>query len=221
MRGLLLDCYYRAKGSAGGILFLALIVGLGLVMVERITLRGTAGDFVYLLVFAVPLPTIIGAVGGHRCSLAWEHLRLTLPLRRRTIVASQFITGLIWLAVSCVLVFLILGLALLLDPQVNIHALWTGVLPIMNLVVSITLLCLAFFYILACILSHESDIAAIAGSLFIGIALSFLIAYTLNILLQGNANHILAFTSILDAAAIVILALSFPLTVIIFSHHRP
>lgn len=145
----------------------------------------------------------------------WGKYKLTLPVKRATIVKSYFISQLIWLLVGILYAGIVISLSWA----------WHGcpydnsidVVSIFALGISVSIFTGAFFFPLLYLGGEERSDVFLGISLLCGIGIVSGIIRVLNLSLAPGVTTVLWSAAIMILSSLFIFALSYPLTVGIYS----
>jgi len=131
MRGLLTFSFYAASGNASLVLLVGLVLAVAFLVIGH-------AFFLNMLALAalVIFPMMVMASMGDK-SGKWERFQLTLPIRRRNLLAVQYITVLLTAILGVILVVATIGVGYVLGESVllddGVDALIMGIVPILGM----------------------------------------------------------------------------------------
>lgn len=174
MKGLLLNEFYSAVGNIKLFLFIALAAAISLIVTGSPTAQEL---FVYITITALS----VNAVVSFRKDAVskWDKYEITMPVQRKDIVRSKYLSYLFWLLFGTLLALTVTILAAIIHKTAACLP-GTGALPSMfNLGIGISLLTGALFYPLSYRFGIDKSETILIISIISAILLSIV---TLNIL---------------------------------------
>lgn len=174
MKGLLLNEFYSAVGNIKLFLFIALAAAISLIVTGSPTAQEL---FVYITITALS----VNAVVSFRKDAVskWDKYEITMPVQRKDIVRSKYLSYLFWLLFGTLLALTVTILAVIIHKTAACLP-GTGALPSMfNLGIGISLLTGALFYPLSYRFGIDKSETILIISIISAILLSIV---TLNIL---------------------------------------
>ena len=144
----------------------------------------------------------------------WEKYKLTLPVKRAAIVKSYFISQLIWLPVGTLYAAIVISLSWALHGCPYDNSI--DVVSIFALGISVSIFTGAFFFPLLYLGGEERSDVFLVISLLCGIGTVLGIISLLNLYLAPGITTILLSAAVLLFSSLLLFALSYPLSVIIY-----
>ena len=144
----------------------------------------------------------------------WGKYKLTLPVKRATIVKSYFISQLIWLLVGILYAGIVISLSWALHGCPYDNSI--DVVSIFALGISVSIFTGAFFFPLLYLGGEERSDVFLVISLLCGIGVVLGIISVLNLYLAPGVTTILLSAAILLLSSLLMFSLSYPLTVRIY-----
>ena len=144
----------------------------------------------------------------------WGKYKLTLPVKRATIVKSYFISQLIWLLVGILYAGIVISLSWALHGCPYDNSI--DVVSIFALGISVSIFTGAFFFPLLYLGGEERSDVFLVISLLCGIGVVLGIISVLNLYLVPGVITILLSAAILLLSSLLMFSLSYPLTVRIY-----
>lgn len=211
MNGLLRNNFYTALSSTKA--FSAAMGFLGIFVIAVISQPLLIG-YTMLSMVGFSLISILGLHKEHVSK--WGKYKLTVPVKRREIVKSYFISQLMWLFVGTVLAIIVIGLSILLhgfpfDRNIDL-------LMIVTIGIAVNLLMNAIFFPLHYLGDDEKNEVFLIISLLCAIGIVMGLSSFINWFFGPNMTtlQMLIGISIIILCAVISFAASFPITATIF-----
>lgn len=213
MKGLLKNNFYSSISNAKFLAGVMFLLGIIVVIMDNDTPTLLIG---YML---------LGMVGFSISSLAglqrenttkWGKYKLTVPVKRKEIIKSYFVSQIIWLIVGMSIALIVMGLSIMLHGfPFDRH---TDILMVFVAGIGISLFMGALFFPLFHIGGNERNEVTFIVSLLCAIGLTMGIVTLINFLFGSKMTtvQILMGAAILFTCAILLFTMSYFLTVIIF-----
>ena len=144
----------------------------------------------------------------------WGKYKLTLPVKRAAIVKSYFISQLIWLLVGTLYAGIVISLSWALHGCPYDNSI--DVVSIFAFGISVSIFTGAFFFPLLYLGGEERSDVFLVISLLCGIGVVLGIISVLNLYLAPSITTILLSAAVLLFSSLLLFALSYPLSVIIY-----
>ncbi len=210
MKGLLKNNFWAVCSGAKTFLIFMLMFGIFVVtVISQPLLIG------YVLLGMVGFSINTAAGIKKEFTSKWGKYKLTLPIKRAAIVKSYFISQLLWLFVGALFAVLSISLSWLLHGCPFDNSIDT--ISIFALGISISLFTCSFFFPLFYLGGEERSDAFLIISLLCGVGIALVIISTLNYCLAPGLTTILLGNAILLICSLSVYALSYLLTVNIYS----
>lgn len=207
MKGLLLNEFYSAVGNIKLFLFIALAAALSLI----ITGSPTAQElFVYITITALSVNAVVSF--RKNAVFKWDKYELTMPVHRKDIIRSKYLSYLFWLLFGTLLALTVTILAAIIHKTTT----WlpgTGALPSMfTLGIGISLLTGALFYPLSFVFGIEKSETILIISIITAILLSIVTLNILNRYLPSFSTRMTVFILLYTAS----FAVSYRITLLLY-----
>lgn len=214
MKGLLRDNFYAAYANAKALMGILLLAGIAVAIYPK---EGIWLSY-YMLCCLVGL-NFVTLQDFHKGGFSrWEQYKLTLPVTRADIVRSCYAGHLFWMFAGGVFASVTAGLAVLLHGFV--FDLWTDVLLIYIMGMSISLFMGAIFFPLLYARGEERKEASLMGSALFAVAIVLGLALLWNFLFgpRMTTAQIIGGGVIILFCAIAAYGVSYLLAVEVFHH---
>ncbi len=209
MRGLLKNNFFAVCSNMK--VFMAFMLMLGIFVVAVISPSLLIG---YVLLSIVGF-SVISITGIKKEFVSkWEKYKLTLPIKRASIIKSYFISQLLWLFVGASFAGASISLSWLLHGCPFDKSIDT--LSVFALGISVSLLTGAFFFPLFYSCGEEKSEVSLVISLLCGIGITLEIISILNLYLTPGLAAVLIGAIVLIICSLLVFTLSYPLTVNIY-----
>ena len=176
MKGLFLNNFYSAIGNMKLFMCIVFVMGAALLVTGNATILEL---FVYIAITAF---SINGVAGLRKSSTGkWDKYELTLPVRRKDIVASKFLSYLFWIAIGTIVSLVFVGAATAIHGTMGFFTRGLEDFISMALLgIGISMMSGAIFYPISYIFGIEKSDTLLRISIIMSIGLVILIIYALN-----------------------------------------
>lgn len=198
MKGLFRNNFFAVWINAKVFLIFMLLFAIVVTIIPAQTLQ-----MYFIMIGIVGFSVIAATAIGNEFSLKWGKYKLTLPVKRTDIVRSLFLNQIFWIIVGTLFTGIASGLSYM------IHGFsfdqFSGIFSLFILAVSISFFMGAIFIPMIYLTGDDKIIVFLIISLFCAVGIA---AMLFNIPLFGNA--------IIITCALMLFAVSYPLTISIF-----
>lgn len=198
MKGLFRNNFFAVWINAKVFLIFMLLFAIVVTIIPAQTLQ-----MYFIMIGIVGFSVIAATAIGNEFSLKWGKYKLTLPVKRTDIVRSLFLNQIFWIIVGTLFTGIASGLSYM------IHGFsfdqFSGIFSLFILAVSISFFMGAIFIPMIYLTGDDKIIVFLIISLFCAVGIS---AMLFNIPLFGNV--------IIITCALLLFAVSYPLTVSVF-----
>lgn len=198
MKGLFRNNFFAVWINAKVFLIFMLLFAIVVTIIPAQTLQ-----MYFIMIGIVGFSVIAATAIGNEFSLKWGKYKLTLPVKRTDIVRSLFLNQIFWIIVGTLFTGIASGLSYM------IHGFsfdqFSGIFSLFILAVSISFFMGAIFIPMIYLTGEDKIVVFLIISLFCAVGIS---AMLFNIPLFGNV--------IIITCALLLFALSYPLTVSVF-----
>ena len=198
MKGLFRNNFFAVWINAKVFLIFMLLFAIVVTIIPEQTLQ-----MYFIMIGIVGFSVIAATAIGNEFSLKWGKYKLTLPVKRTDIVRSLFLNQIFWIIVGTLFVGIATGLSYM------IHGFsfdqFSGIFRLFILGISISFFMGAIFIPMIYLTGEDKIVVFLIISLFCAVGIS---AMLFNIPLFGNA--------IIITCALMLFAVSYPLTISIF-----
>ena len=198
MKGLFRNNFFAVWINAKVFLIFMLLFAIVVTIIPAQTLQ-----MYFIMIGIVGFSVIAATAIGNEFSLKWGKYKLTLPVKRTDIVRSLFLNQIFWIIVGTLLTGIASGLSYM------IHGFsfdqFSGIFSLFILAVSISFFMGAIFIPMIYLTGEDKIVVFLIISLFCAVGIS---AMLFNIPLFGNV--------IIITCALLLFAVSYPLTVSVF-----
>lgn len=198
MKGLFRNNFFAVWINAKVFLIFMLLFAIVVTIIPEQTLQ-----MYFIMIGIVGFSVIAATAIGNEFSLKWGKYKLTLPVKRTDIVRSLFLNQIFWIIVGTLFTGIASGLSYM------IHGFsfdqFSGIFSLFILAVSISFFMGAIFIPMIYLTGEDKIVVFLIISLFCAVGIS---AMLFNIPLFGNV--------IIITCALLLFAVSYPLTISIF-----
>ena len=198
MKGLFRNNFFAVWINAKVFLIFMLLFAIVVTIIPAQTLQ-----MYFIMIGIVGFSVIAATAIGNEFSLKWGKYKLTLPVKRTDIVRSLFLNQIFWIIVGTLFTGIASGLSYM------IHGFsfdqFSGIFSLFILAVSISFFMGAIFIPMIYLTGEDKIVVFLIISLFCAVGIS---AMLFNIPLFGNV--------IIITCALLLFAVSYPLTVSVF-----
>ena len=198
MKGLFRNNFFAVWINAKVFLIFMLLFAIVVTIIPEQTLQ-----MYFIMIGIVGFSVIAATAIGNEFSLKWGKYKLTLPVKRSDIVRSLFLNQIFWIIVGTLFTGIASGLSYM------IHGFsfdqFSGIFSLFILAVSISFFMGAIFIPMIYLTGEDKIVVFLIISLFCAVGIS---AMLFNIPLFGNV--------IIITCALLLFAVSYPLTVSVF-----
>lgn len=198
MKGLFRNNFFAVWINAKVFLIFMLLFAIVVTIIPEQTLQ-----MYFIMIGIVGFSVIAATAIGNEFSLKWGKYKLTLPVKRSDIVRSLFLNQIFWIIVGT----LFTGIAVCLSYMIHGFSFdqFSGIFSLFILAVSISFFMGAIFIPMIYLTGEDKIVVFLIISLFCAVGIA---AMLFNIPLFGNA--------IIITCALMLFAVSYPLTISIF-----
>lgn len=198
MKGLFRNNFFAVWINAKVFLIFMLLFAIVVTIIPAQTLQ-----MYFIMIGIVGFSVIAATAIGNEFSLKWGKYKLTLPVKRSDIVRSLFLTQIFWIIVGT----LFTGIAVCLSYMIHGYSFdqFSGIFSLFILAVSISFFMGAIFIPMIYLTGEDKIVVFLIISLFCAVGIA---AMLFNIPLFGNV--------IIITCALMLFAVSYPLTISIF-----
>lgn len=198
MKGLFRNNFFAVWINAKVFLIFMLLFAIVVTIIPVQTLQ-----MYFIMIGIVGFSVIAATAIGNEFSLKWGKYKLTLPVKRSDIVRSLFLNQIFWIIVGT----LFTGIASVLSYMIHGFSFdqFSGIFSLFILAVSISFFMGAIFIPMIYLTGEDKIVVFLIISLFCAVGIA---AMLFNIPLFGNA--------IIITCALMLFAVSYPLTISIF-----
>ncbi len=198
MKGLFRNNFFAVWINAKVFLIFMLLFAIVVTIIPVQTLQ-----MYFIMIGIVGFSVIAATAIGNEFSLKWGKYKLTLPVKRSDIVRSLFLNQIFWIIVGT----LFTGIAVCLSYMIHGFSFdqFSGIFSLFILAVSISFFMGAIFIPMIYLTGEDKIVVFLIISLFCAVGIA---AMLFNIPLFGNA--------IIITCALMLFAVSYPLTISIF-----
>ena len=198
MKGLFRNNFFAVWINAKVFLIFMLLFAIVVTIIPEQTLQ-----MYFIMIGIVGFSVIAATAIGNEFSLKWGKYKLTLPVKRSDIVRSLFLNQIFWIIVGT----LFTGIAVCLSYMIHGFSFdqFSGIFSLFILAVSISFFMGAIFIPMIYLTGEDKIVVFLIISLFCAVGIS---AMLFNIPLFGNV--------IIITCALLLFAVSYPLTISIF-----
>ena len=198
MKGLFRNNFFAVWINAKVFLIFMLLFAIVVTIIPEQTLQ-----MYFIMIGIVGFSVIAATAIGNEFSLKWGKYKLTLPVKRSDIVRSLFLNQIFWIIVGT----LFTGIAVCLSYMIHGFSFdqFSGIFSLFILAVSISFFMGAIFIPMIYLTGEDKIVVFLIISLFCAVGIA---AMLFNIPLFGNV--------IIITCALLLFAVSYPLTVSVF-----
>lgn len=198
MKGLFRNNFFAVWINAKVFLIFMLLFAIVVTIIPEQTLQ-----MYFIMIGIVGFSVIAATAIGNEFSLKWGKYKLTLPVKRSDIVRSLFLNQIFWIIVGT----LFTGIAVCLSYMIHGFSFdqFSGIFSLFILAVSISFFMGAIFIPMIYLTGEDKIVVFLIISLFCAVGIA---AMLFNIPLFGNV--------IIITCALLLFAVSYPLTISIF-----
>ncbi len=198
MKGLFRNNFFAVWINAKVFLIFMLLFAIVVTIIPAQTLQ-----MYFIMIGIVGFSVIAATAIGNEFSLKWGKYKLTLPVKRSDIVRSLFLNQIFWIIVGT----LFTGIAVCLSYMIHGFSFdqFSGIFSLFILAVSISFFMGAIFIPMIYLTGEDKIVVFLIISLFCAVGIA---AMLFNIPLFGNV--------IIITCALMLFAVSYPLTISIF-----
>lgn len=198
MKGLFRNNFFAVWINAKVFLIFMLLFAIVVTIIPAQTLQ-----MYFIMIGIVGFSVIAATAIGNEFSLKWGKYKLTLPVKRSDIVRSLFLNQIFWIIVGT----LFTGIAVCLSYMIHGFSFdqFSGIFSLFILAVSISFFMGAIFIPMIYLTGEDKIVVFLIISLFCAVGIA---AMLFNIPLFGNV--------IIITCALLLFAVSYPLTISIF-----
>lgn len=198
MKGLFRNNFFAVWINAKVFLIFMLLFAIVVTIIPAQTLQ-----MYFIMIGIVGFSVIAATAIGNEFSLKWGKYKLTLPVKRTDIVRSLFLNQIFWTIVGTLFTGIVTGLSYMI--QGFSFDQFSGIFSLFILAVSISFFMGAIFIPMIYLTGDDKIIVFLIISLFCAVGIA---AMLFNIPLFGNV--------IIITCALLLFAVSYPLTVSVF-----
>lgn len=198
MKGLFRNNFFAVWINAKVFLIFMLLFAIVVTIIPAQTLQ-----MYFIMIGIVGFSVIAATAIGNEFSLKWGKYKLTLPVKRTDIVRSLFLNQIFWTIVGTLFTGIVTGLSYMI--QGFSFDQFSGIFSLFILAVSISFFMGAIFIPMIYLTGEDKIVVFLIISLFCAVGIS---AMLFNIPLFGNV--------IIITCALLLFAVSYPLTVSVF-----
>ena len=198
MKGLFRNNFFAVWINAKVFLIFMLLFAIVVTIIPEQTLQ-----MYFIMIGIVGFSVIAATAIGNEFSLKWGKYKLTLPVKRTDIVRSLFLNQIFWTIVGTLFTGIVTGLSYMI--QGFSFDQFSGIFSLFILAVSISFFMGAIFIPMIYLTGDDKIIVFLIISLFCAVGIA---AMLFNIPLFGNV--------IIITCALLLFAVSYPLTVSVF-----
>ena len=198
MKGLFRNNFFAVWINAKVFLIFMLLFAIVVTIIPEQTLQ-----MYFIMIGIVGFSVIAATAIGNEFSLKWGKYKLTLPVKRTDIVRSLFLNQIFWTIVGTLFTGIVTGLSYMI--QGFSFDQFSGIFSLFILAVSISFFMGAIFIPMIYLTGEDKIVVFLIISLFCAVSIS---AMLFNIPLFGNV--------IIITCALMLFAVSYPLTVSVF-----
>ena len=198
MKGLFRNNFFAVWINAKVFLIFMLLFAIVVTIIPEQTLQ-----MHFIMIGIVGFSVIAATAIGNEFSLKWGKYKLTLPVKRTDIVRSLFLNQIFWTIVGTLFTGIVTGLSCMI--QGFSFDQFSGIFSLFILAVSISFFMGAIFIPMIYLTGEDKIVVFLIISLFCAVSIA---AMLFNIPLFGNA--------IIITCALMLFAVSYPLTISIF-----
>ena len=198
MKGLFRNNFFAVWINAKVFLIFMLLFAIVVTIIPEQTLQ-----MYFIMIGIVGFSVIAATAIGNEFSLKWGKYKLTLPVKRSDIVRSLFLNQIFWTIVGTLFTGIVTGLSYMI--QGFSFDQFSGIFSLFILAVSISFFMGAIFIPMIYLTGEDKIVVFLIISLFCAVGIA---AMLFNIPLFGNA--------IIITCALMLFAVSYPLTISIF-----
>ena len=198
MKGLFRNNFFAVWINAKVFLIFMLLFAIVVTIIPEQTLQ-----MYFIMIGIVGFSVIAATAIGNEFSLKWGKYKLTLPVKRTDIVRSLFLNQIFWTIVGTLFTGIVTGLSYMI--QGFSFDQFSGIFSLFILAVSISFFMGAIFIPMIYLTGEDKIVVFLIISLFCAVGIA---AMLFNIPLFGNV--------IIITCALLLFAVSYPLTVSVF-----
>ena len=198
MKGLFRNNFFAVWINAKVFLIFMLLFSIVVTIIPEQTLQ-----MYFIMIGIVGFSVIAATAIGNEFSLKWGKYKLTLPVKRTDIVRSLFLNQIFWTIVGTLFTGIVTGLSYMI--QGFSFDQFSGIFSLFILAVSISFFMGAIFIPMIYLTGEDKIVVFLIISLFCAVGIA---AMLFNIPLFGNV--------IIITCALMLFAVSYPLTISIF-----
>ena len=198
MKGLFRNNFFAVWINAKVFLIFMLLFAIVVTIIPEQTLQ-----MYFIMIGIVGFSVIAATAIGNEFSLKWGKYKLTLPVKRTDIVRSLFLNQIFWTIVGTLFTGIVTGLSYMI--QGFSFDQFSGIFSLFILAVSISFFMGAIFIPMIYLTGEDKIVVFLIISLFCAVSIA---AMLFKIPLFGNA--------IIITCALMLFAVSYPLTISIF-----
>ena len=198
MKGLFRNNFFAVWINAKVFLIFMLLFAIVVTIIPEQTLQ-----MYFIMIGIVGFSVIAATAIGNEFSLKWGKYKLTLPVKRTDIVRSLFLNQIFWTIVGTLFTGIVTGLSYMI--QGFSFDQFSGIFSLFILAVSISFFMGAIFIPMIYLTGEDKIVVLLIISMFCAVGIA---AMLFNIPLFGNA--------IIITCALMLFAVSYPLTISIF-----
>lgn len=198
MKGLFRNNFFAVWINAKVFLIFMLLFAIVVTIIPEQTLQ-----MYFIMIGIVGFSVIAATAIGNEFSLKWGKYKLTLPVKRTDIVRSLFLNQIFWTIVGTLFTGIVTGLSYMI--QGFSFDQFSGIFSLFILAVSISFFMGAIFIPMIYLTGEDKIVVFLIISLFCAVGIA---AMLFNIPLFGNV--------IIITCALLLFAVSYPLTISIF-----
>lgn len=198
MKGLFRNNFFAVWINAKVFLIFMLLFAIVVTIIPAQTLQ-----MYFIMIGIVGFSVIAATAIGNEFSLKWGKYKLTLPVKRTDIVRSLFLNQIFWTIVGTLFTGIVTGLSYMI--QGFSFDQFSGIFSLFILAVSISFFMGAIFIPMIYLTGEDKIVVFLIISLFCAVGIA---AMLFNIPLFGNV--------IIITCALLLFAVSYPLTVSVF-----
>lgn len=198
MKGLFRNNFFAVWINAKVFLIFMLLFAIVVTIIPEQTLQ-----MYFIMIGIVGFSVIAATAIGNEFSLKWGKYKLTLPVKRTDIVRSLFLNQIFWTIVGTLFTGIVTGLSYMI--QGFSFDQFSGIFSLFILAVSISFFMGAIFIPMIYLTGEDKIVVFLIISLFCAVGIA---AMLFNIPLFGNV--------IIITCALMLFAVSYPLTISIF-----
>lgn len=188
MKGLLLNGFYSAVGNIKLFLLIVLITGATLIATGNPTAQES---FIYITITALSVNAV---VSSRKDAISkWNKFEITMPVRRRDIVACKYSSYMLWVLAGTLLALVVTAVATLIHKNSNLPLGTANLYSTFTLGIGISFLTGALFYPFSYLVGIEKSETVLIISILAAIGLTIAALHILNQFIASFAARMVMF----------------------------